>query len=329
MNFTRRQSLYILGSSLAHAAQSDLAGQWRQIAGSTDGTIGAAALQLSTGEHADLNGDAPFPLASVCKLPIAAHILAMVDEGKLRRDEEIEVLPRDIFPSVSEIAKRWPQQKRFRLDEILELMLSRSDNTGIEVCFRLGGGAPALAARFRQWRIEGIRIDRGEEQISLDAVEARYPPREQWNGAMFTRLISQAAPASRKHGMEQYLTDPRDTGTPNAMVQLLARAFRGELLSKSSTARLIEVLKTTVTGPARIKGLLPAGTVVAHKTGTWNTVNGLNGATNDVGIIFLPHGAGPIAIAIYIKGSTQPEAARERVIAEVARAAYDFWAPGR
>lgn len=309
------------------AGEADLAAQWRQIVRSTDGTAGAGALHLSSGAHAALKGDDPFPLASVCKLPIAAHILALVDEGRLRRDDEIEVLPRDVFPSVSEIAKRWPQQNRFRLDEILELMLSRSDNTGVEVCFRLGGGAPALAARFRQWRIEGIRIDRGEEQISLDAVEGRYPPREQWTGAMFTRLISDATPTARKRGMERYLADPRDTGTPNGTIQLLARAFRGELLSKASTARLIEILKTTVTGPARIKGLLPAGTVVAHKTGTWYTVNGLNGATNDVGIIFLPHGAGPVAIAVYIKGSTRPEAARERVIAEVARAAYDFWAP--
>jgi len=325
MHFTRRQSLYILGSGLASAAEADLAAQWRQIARSTDGKVGAAALHLSSGAHAALNGDDPFPLASVCKLPVAAHILAMVDEGKLRRDQEIEVLPRDIFPSVSEIAKRWPQQTRFPLDEILQLMVAGSDNTGVEICFRLGGGAPALAERFRQWRIGGIRIDRGEEQISLDAVEAPYPPREQWTGEMFTRLVSQATPAARQSGMTRYLSDPRDTGAPNATAQLLARAFSGKLLSQSSTSRLIEILKATTTGPARIKGALPEGTVVAHKTGTWNTVNGLNGATNDAGTIFLPRGAGLVAIAVYIKGSTWPEAARERVIAEIARAAYDFW----
>ncbi|HEY1239949.1 MAG TPA: class A beta-lactamase [Bryobacteraceae bacterium] len=311
-------------SSAAAAAETDLVAQWRQIARSTDGTIGAAALHLSSGAHAALNGDDRFPLASVCKLPVAAHILAMVDEGRLRRDQEIEVLSLDIFPWVSEIAKRWPQQKRFPLDEILELMVARSDNTGIETCFRIGGGAPALAARLKQWAVEGIRIDRGEEQIALDAVEAHYPAREQWTSQMFTRLISQATPASRKRGMERYLTDPRDTATPNATVQLLARAFRGELLSKSSTSRLMQILKATVTAPARIKGLLPEGTVVAHKTGTWTTVNGLNGATNDAGVIFLPEGAGLLAVAVYVKGSTRSEAAREQVIARIARAAYDF-----
>ena len=86
----------------------------------------------------------------------------------------------------------------------------------------------------------------------MDAVEAHYPPREQWNGAMFTRLISQATPASRKRGMERYLADPRDTGTPNGTVQWLARGFGGELLSKSSTARLIECAQDR----------------------TWSTVNG-------------------------------------------------------
>lgn len=105
---------------------------------------------------------------------------------------------------------------------------------------------------------------------------------------------------------------------------MLARAFRAELLSKTSTARLIEILKATTTGPKRLKGLLPAGTAVAHKTGTWGSVNGLTGATNDVGVIYLPKGA--LAIAVFIKGSTRSESLREQVIAQIARAAYDFWA---
>lgn len=43
--------------------------------------------------------------------------------------------------------------------------------------------------------------------------------------------------------------DPRDTGTPNGTVQLLARLFREELLSRPSTGRLIENLKATTTFP--------------------------------------------------------------------------------
>jgi len=91
------------------------------IARTTDGTVGAAALRLQTGQLVSLNGDEPFPLASVCKLPIAIHMLALVDEGKFGLQQEIEVLPRDIVSSVSNIARRWPGQRRFPLSEMIEL----------------------------------------------------------------------------------------------------------------------------------------------------------------------------------------------------------------
>ena len=123
----------------------------------------------------------------------------------------------------------------------------------------------------------------------------------------------------------RFLDDPRDTATPNGTIQLLERAFRGELLSRELTARLVEILKATTTGSARIKGLLPAGTVVAHKTGTASTVAGLNGSTNDVGVIMLPKGAGQLAIAVYVKGSTRGQETRDRVIARIAKAAFDSW----
>jgi beta-lactamase class A len=81
----------------------------------------------------------------------------------------------------------------------------------------------------------------------------------------------------------------------------------------------------TRTGKGRLKGALPPNTPVAHKTGTTDTIKGLNGATNDVGII-LPRMGNEIAIAVYIKRSTRDEAIRDSVIAHIAKAAYDRWA---
>ncbi len=119
------------------------------------------------------------------------------------------------------------------------------------------------------------------------------------------------------------MVDPRDTGTPNGTVQLLARAFDGKALSKSSTALLIETLKATTTFPTRLKGSLPTGRVVAHKTGSTGTVKGLTAATNDSGVIFLPNG-GMLAVSVYVKASTRDDAARDSIIARIARAAFDY-----
>jgi beta-lactamase class A len=324
MKLTRRH-LLALGTGISAAADRTLSEEWQRVAGATDGTVGAAALHLTYGRFVSLNGDERFPLASVCKLPIAMNILALVDEGKLTLNQEIEVLPRDVVSSVSTIAARWAAQRRFPLNEMIELMVARSDNTAVETLFRIGGAGPAMAARFREWKVEGVRVDRSERQCGLDrnGVE-HYPPAAEWTDGMINALIAKTSPAMRYRATRRYLNDPRDTGTPNGTIQLLARAFRGEDLSKSSTARLIEMLKATTTFPTRLKGLLPPGTIVAHKTGSTGTVKGLTAATNDSGVIFLPDG-GQLAVSVYVKASTRTDAARDSIIARIARAAFDAY----
>lgn len=81
----------------------------------------------------------------------------------------------------------------------------------------------------------------------------------------------------------------------------------------------------TRTGPNRLRGRLPEGTAVAHKTGSSRTVDGVTAATNDLGIVSLPDGQ-RLAVAVFVTDSPADDAVRERVIADVARAAYDAWA---
>jgi beta-lactamase class A len=314
-----------LGAGIAAATERGLTEEWRRIAQATDGVTGAAALDLASGRLASMNRDASFPLASVCKVPIAMNILALVDEGKLSPNQQIEVLPRDVWPGVSTIATRWPAQRRFPLSQMIEWMVTESDNTAVETLFRIGGEAAAMAARFHQWNIHGMRVDRSERQCDLDRKGvAHYPPPEQWTDAMLNALKEKTTSEMRDHAMLRYLQDPRDTGTPNATVQLFARLFQGELLSQSSTAQMIHALQATTTFPTRLKGLLPRETVVAHKTGSVGPVNGLAAATNDSGVIFLSSGR-RLAISVYIKASTRSDDARDSIIARIARAAFDYY----
>jgi beta-lactamase class A len=46
---------------------------------------------------------------------------------------------------------------------------------------------------------------------------------------------------------------------------------------------------------------------------------------NDVGIVYLPEGAGHLAVVVFAEDSTTSEPAKERIIADIARAAYDFF----
>ena len=106
------------------------------------------------------------------------------------------------------------------------------------------------------------------------------------------------------------------------MVTLLTKLWKGELLNKEHTAYLLAIMYRCRTGMARIKGMLPPGTPVAHKTGTFP------GTTNDVGIVDLPDGT-HMAIAIYIKKSVKVEGPDlEGTVAQIARAAYDAFLYG-
>jgi len=83
-------------------------------------------------------------------------------------------------------------------------------------------------------------------------------------------------------------------------------------------------MTSTVTGPRRIKGQLPAGTVVVYKTGSSRTNNGVAAATNDAGIVTLPNGKQYI-IVIFDSDSPDDENTREEIIASIARVARDAY----
>jgi beta-lactamase class A len=110
-----------------------------------------------------------------------------------------------------------------------------------------------------------------------------------------------------------------NTGTASDLATLLARLQQGEVLQQPQRALLLGLMARATTGEKRLRGDLPRGTPVADKTGTGEA----GAATNDVGIITLPQGSGHLAMAVLVSGSKLPVEAQEKLIAELARAAYD------
>jgi beta-lactamase class A len=127
-------------------------------------------------------------------------------------------------------------------------------------------------------------------------------------------------PADRQSARTAFYQDRRDTATPEGMARLLAKISRGEALGPERTAQLLDIMLRCETGAARLKGLLPPEVPVRHKTGSLGI-----GVTNDVGIIDLPDSAGRLVLAVFVKEATRDVAAQERAIAQIARAAYDYF----
>lgn len=81
----------------------------------------------------------------------------------------------------------------------------------------------------------------------------------------------------------------------------------------------------STTGANKIKGLLPPGTTAAHKSGlSFTNDQGVTAASNDIGIVRLPNGK-HFAIAVFVSGSKEDETTNEQIIAEIARAAWDYF----
>jgi beta-lactamase class A len=161
---------------------------------------------------------------------------------------------------------------------LMKRMLIHSDNRATDILLKDLGGPSALHDWLQQSGVTGLRVDRTIAQLLSDK-------RDLW--------------------------DRRDSSTPTAMVDLLKRIYRAELIKPQSRNYLLDLMAQCETGKNRMKALLP-GVPIEHKTGT------LNGLTDDVGFITMPDGH-RVAVAIFTRGGSD----RPRTIAEAARAIYD------
>jgi beta-lactamase class A len=256
-------------------------------------------------------------MASTFKVAVAGAVLARVDRGEVTLAQMVAVEPSRMVASEILEDRFLHPGVSLSVYNLLELMLTQSDNTATDLMTELAGGPAAVTAWLRQQGIEGQRVDRDTAGLLRDFF--KLPP------GVFREVLERAAhddptlEARGEHPNPAFDDDPRDTTTPAAMAALLARIFNGQALSPGSTAILTGIMGRCRTGAARIRGLLPAATAVAHKTGT------IGGTVNDAGVITLPGGAGAIVVAIYVKKSDAPIAQRERAIAEIARSVRDYY----
>lgn len=141
-------------------------------------------------------------------------------------------------------------------------------------------------------------------------------------GAVTERMRSMGFPNIDIHSSSRQFARQRshpNTGSAEDLARLLAQLHKGQILATPQLEVLLGFMGRAMTGEKRLRGNLPGGTPVADKTGTGEA--GSN--TNDVGLITLPEGKGHLAMAVLISGSKLTAEAQEKLIAELARTAYD------
>jgi beta-lactamase class A len=285
---------------------------------------GIVAKRLGSGAVARVNPDARIPLLSVVKLPVAIVALDGVDRGRWSLDTPITLIAGDMHPR-GELGDRFPRGGGpVSLYRLLELMITRSENSSADALTRLVGGPRAVTEWLERHGIHDLRVDRTHRGLGNDW-HGLAPGADTMGSAEEIReQRAQVSPAVHDSAARAMLLDPRDTGTAAACVHLLERLWGGDLLSAAMTDTLKSMLARCETAPRRLPGLLPKGTPVARKTGTGGTSRGVTLAINDVGVMRLPHGD-EVAIAVLMGEPRGSVPRAERLIARVARAVFDAW----
>jgi beta-lactamase class A len=200
-------------------------------------------------------------------------------------------------------------------------MLTLSDNSATDVLLRLMGGTAPVRERLVTLGIEGLTVSRYVQELGADWIGFPLPRWEERTLASLRQLMTSVKPPAHDSANRLFYASRKDHGTPRGMALLLAKIARREALTPASTDILLEIMRRDETGRARIRGLLPPGTVAATKTGTLAATT-----QNDVGIVTLPDKT-HLVIAVYTHGwTTEKEEEKNRVIAEIAKAAWDQFA---
>ena len=309
--------LLSLAARAANPPAAFLEPQLREISLDSGGTLGVKVVHLGSGRSAGLNALDRFPMASVYKLPIAVAVLAKVDAGGWPLEQEVVVLPGELRRTGARV-DAWKPGSKVPLVRLVDAMLTSSDNTACDVLLRLLGGPRAVDAWLDAHGFPGIDVSWSELTMAAVASGVAPLPRDgECDHACLDALVAKVPRERRAEAERAFELDARNTASPEDLARFLVALKGGRLLSGRSTETVLSMMRRNRTGDRRIRALLPKETQVWDKTGS------IGRSANDVGLVELPGGKGTLAVVVLVKGSTKDWAARERAIAEAAKAAFD------
>ena len=277
------------GTAAHRAAQTDFAQEFANL--ERGGRLGVAVLDTEGGTVHGHRLDERFAMCSTFKLTLAAMVLDRAATGGTALDSRLRVGPEDLLKyapvtraAVEAAAKRGEPAAQVTLAELAEAAQTTSDGVAANLLLRDLGGPAAFTAYCRA---------HGDRMTRLD----RYEPE-----------MNDVRP-----------DDLRDTTTPRAMAELVARLL-GDALAPTARGTLRRWMFATRTGSARVRRGLPADWPAGDKTGTGGG-DGVTVKCNDV-VWIEPPGRAPLVVAAYYDTglvADWPSDDDEAVLADVGR----------
>jgi beta-lactamase class A len=286
-----------------------LASEIERLADATGGIVGVAATQLATGRHIGYREGELFPTASVIKLPLLVTMYEDALAGRIDLEERV-TFGRDTNVAGSGVLQYLDDGLNPTMRDLSVLMMSVSDNTATDLLLD---------------RVGKDRIEATMDRLGLPSIRAPFDIRE-----MLMELVDMdhSQPGgydelrrrlrlSLGSGGRSMIPEQADRSTPADMCRLLELIESRAILDDESCTAILELMKR-IQSATRIPGLLPKGTVVAHKTGSYRRLR------NDVGIVYAPNG--PYAIALFARELARDNVEDDAAIARISLAVYEEFA---
>ena len=246
----------------------------QQAESSLQARVGLAVLDTADGQRWQYSADERFPMASTSKALICAALLAR-GQGAMKTAWLVQ---QESIQSYSPTTEKMVGEY-VPAAQLCAITMRNSDNTAANGVLEMLGGPAAVTSFVRTVGDSVTRLDRNEP------------------------TLNEARPG-----------DPRDTTTPQAMVQTLQNLVLGDALEPHARERLIAWLRNNEVGGPLLRAGVPEDWTMADRTGA-----GGFGTRGVVAVIWPPKRA-PLIAAVYVTETEAPMEDSNTAIAMIGKA---------
>ena len=288
-----------------------LTSEIERLADATGGIVGVAATHLLTGRHIGYREDELFPTASVIKLPLLVTLYEDAIAGRIDLSERV-TYHEETKVAGSGVLQYLDDGLDPTLRDLAVLMMSVSDNTATDLLFDRVGKA-RIEAVMERLGLSSIRVPFDIREMLMELVDMDHSKPGGYDE--LRRLLRLSAGS----GGRSMIPAQADRSSPADMCRLLERIESRAILDADACTAIVELMKR-IQSATRIPGLLPKGTVVAHKTGSYRRLR------NDVGIVYAPNG--PYAVALFARELPRDNIEDDESLARISLAVYEAFSGG-
>ncbi len=281
-------ALVVVALSAASVSAADLESRIAPLVKAHKGKVTVAVKHLKTGESYYLNADEPMPTASLIKLPVMVETYWQASEKKVDLKKTLTLKKDDKVPGSGILTQHFSDGATFPLRDAVRLMIVFSDNTATNMVLDQIG-IPSTNERMAKLGLKNTKVNAKVFKGSTTSIDRA---------------------ATKKFGL--------GSTTAREMVQLLELIDAGKVVSAEACKEMLDHLKAC-DDKQKMTRYLPAGTVVAHKTGS------VNASKTDAGIIYTK--TGPVALCVMTDNNDDrrwvADNAAQVLIGKIAREVYD------